>query len=188
MAIDKGNWEKDFKEAVALHQKAIDGDKEAAQKAHNILKKIKPVVTNNPLIEAYYGSSAALVARDHIDLIEKMNLAKRGLKSLDKAVTSEPNNLEIRLLRGNVAFRLPEIYFKKTKTAIEDFQFLINEYEKKNKNITKDQYCEILLNLGKSYQTLSKFDDADKVWNKLLKLNSRKYKTHVENAKRNGGE
>lgn len=185
---DKEEWKEDFKEAVALHQKAIEGDKEAAQKAYSVLKKLKTDVINNPRIEAYFGSASALVARDHIDLIEKMNLAKRGLKSLDKAVKAEPENYEFRLLRGNVAFRLPEMYFKKTKTAIEDFQFLVNEYNSKNTNITKNLYCEILFNLGKCYQALGEFDKADQAWNQLLKENSRKFKTLVENAKRNGGE
>ncbi|TXC93128.1 hypothetical protein FS935_02745 [Metabacillus litoralis] len=184
----KEDWKEDFKEAVALHQKAIDGDKEAAKKAHAILKKLKTDVINNPTIEAYFGSASALVAKDHIDLIEKMNLAKRGLKELDKAVKAEPKNYEFRLLRGNVAFRLPEMYFKRTKTAIEDFQFLISEYKSRNKNITKNLFCEILLNLGKCYQTLGEFEKADQAWNQLLKENNRKYKTLVENAKRNGGE
>lgn len=185
---NKEDWKEDLKAAVALHQKAIEGDKEAAKKALTILKKLKTDVINNPTIEAYFGSASALVAKDHIDLIEKMNLAKRGLKALDKAVKAEPENYEFRLLRGNVAFRLPEMYFKRTKTAIEDFQFLISEYKSRNKNITKNLYCEILLNLGKCYQTLGDFEKADQAWNQLLKENNRKYNTLVENAKRNGGE
>ncbi|PGT78948.1 lipopolysaccharide assembly protein LapB [Bacillus sp. AFS040349] len=188
MTYQKGDWEKDFEEAVKLHQKAIDGDQQAAKKAYDILKKIKLQAMNYSIVEAYFGSSSALIARDHPDLIEKMNLAKRGLKALDKAVKAEPNHTEIRILRANVAYRLPEMYFKRTKTAIEDFQFLISDYEKKKTDISKDQYCEFLLNLGSSYQTIGDSENAENTWEKLLKINSGKYKKLVEQARKTGGE
>ncbi|WP_078431241.1 hypothetical protein [Metabacillus halosaccharovorans] len=188
MAYSKGDWKKEFQEAIQLHQQAIDGDKQAAKKAYEILKKVKLKTANHALIEAYYGSSSALIARDHPDLIEKMNLAKRGLKVLDQAVKTEPSNSEIRVLRGNVAFRLPETYFKKTKTAIEDFQFLIKEYEDKRNNISKEQYSELLLNLGIAYKTLGDNQNAENIWGKLLKMNNSKYKKLIEKARKNGGE
>lgn len=117
-----------------------------------------------------------------------MNLAKRGLKALDQAIKAEPNNSEIRVLRGNVAFRLPEIYFKRTKTAIEDFQFLIKGYEDKRNNISKEQYSEFLLNLGIAYKTLGDNQNAENIWGKLLKMNNSKYKKIIEKARKNGGE
>lgn len=188
LTYQKGDWKQDFEEAVKLHQKAIDGDQQAAKKAYDILKKIKLQAMNHSIVEAYFGSSSALIARDHPDLIEKMNLAKRGLKALDKAVKAEPNHTEIRMLRANVAYRLPEMYFKRTKTAIEDFQFLISDYEKKKTDISKDQYCEFLLNLGSSYQTIGDSENAENTWEKLLKINSGKYKKLVEQARNSGGE
>ncbi|APH04762.1 tetratricopeptide repeat protein [Bacillus weihaiensis] len=187
MVQKKGDWKKEFEEAEKLHNKAIKGDKEAAKKAYTILKQIKQVSLNDSKVEALYGSSSALVARDQMDLIEKTNLAKRGLKSLDKAVATEPKNIDFRILRGNVAFRLPEMYFKRTKTAIEDFEFLIKEYESKKTNLNSEQYYEFLLNLGTSYNTLGKSNEAEKVWNKLVKMNP-SFKPIIENVKRNGGE
>ncbi|WP_051475580.1 hypothetical protein [Bacillus sp. J37] len=188
MAYSKGDWKKDFQEAIQLHQQAIDGDKQAAKKAYEILKKVKLKTVNHALIDAYFGSSSALIARDHPDLIEKMNLAKRGLKVLDQAVKAEPNNSEIRVLRGNVAFRLPETYFKRTKTAIEDFHFLIKEYENNRNNISKEQYSEFLLNLGSAYKNLGDNQNAENIWGKLLKMNNSKYKKLIEKARKNGGE
>ncbi len=187
MAYSKGDWKKEFDEAIRFHQQAINGDKQAAKKAYEILKKVKLKAVNHPLVEAYYGSSSALIARDHPDLMEKMNLAKRGLKALDNAVKADPMNSEIRILRGNVAFRLPEMYFKRTKTAIEDFQFLTKGYEDKKINISKEQYCEYLLKLGNAYKTLGDSQNAEDTWEVLLKMNNSKYKKLIEQARKNGG-
>jgi tetratricopeptide (TPR) repeat protein len=110
------------------------------------------------------------------------------MKALDQAIKLEGNNVEIRMLRGNVAYRLPEVYFKRTKTAIEDFQYLIKAFEGNNRDISKEQYYEILLKLGASYKTVGNSQRAEETWNKLLSLNNSKYKTLVEKAKSTGGE
>ncbi len=187
MVNAKGEWKKEFEKAVHLHQLAINGDKQAAKQAYDLLKKIRLQTVNNALVDAYFGSSSALIARDHPDLMEKMNLAKRGLKALDNAVKADPNNVEIRILRGNVAYRLPEMYFRRTKTAIEDFQFLVDGYEGKKNKISKNQYCEFLLNLGNSYQVIGESQKADTTWDKLLKINSSKFKKLVDELRKNGG-
>ncbi|MBP3950808.1 hypothetical protein [Bacillus suaedae] len=171
----------EFKEAITLHQKGINGDKKAAEKAFKQLKELKLMNHNDPLIEAYYGSASALVARDHANLMEKTNYAKRGMKALDHAVTKDSSNMEIRMLRGNVAFRLPEMHFKRTSTAIEDFLYLIAAYEKeKGKGtITKDQYEDILFKLGKAYKNSNEDQKAKDVWTKLSSKNP-KYKKQIE--------
>ncbi|PMC39189.1 hypothetical protein CJ195_04425 [Bacillus sp. UMB0899] len=187
MAYVKNEWKKEFDEAIKFHQQAIDGNKQAAKKAYEILKKVKLKAVNHALVEAYFGSSSALIARDHHDLMEKMNLAKRGLKALDNAVKAEPNNTEIRILRGNVAFRLPEQYFKRTKTAIEDFQFLTKGFKEKKNKISKEQYSEFLLKLGSAYKAIGDSENAENTWEELLKMNSSKYKKLIEQARKNGG-
>jgi tetratricopeptide (TPR) repeat protein len=188
MGTGNTNWKKDLDKAVALHKKAINGDKQAAQKAYETLKNIKLQVNNHSLVEAYFGSSSALIARDSTDLIDKTNYAIRGMKALDQAIKLDGNNVEIRMLRGNVAHRLPEAYFKRTKTAIEDFQYLIKVFEGNNRDISKEQYYEILLKLGAAYKTVGNSQRAEETWNKLLSLNNSKYKTLVEKAKSTGGE
>jgi tetratricopeptide (TPR) repeat protein len=188
LATGKNDWEKDFAKAITLHKKGINGDKQAAQKAYESLKNIKLQVNNHPLVEAYFGSSSALIARDHTNINEKSNYGKRGIKALDQAIKLDGDNVEIRLLRGNVALRLPEVYFKRTKTAIEDFNYLIKAYENNNRDISKDQYHEILLKLGKAYQTVGDSKRAEETWNKLLSLNNSKYKKLVAEAKKTGGE
>ena len=188
MGTGNTNWKKDLDKAVALHKKAINGDKQAAQKAYETLKNIKLQVNNHSLVEAYFGSSSALIARDSTDLIDKTNYAIRGMKALDQAIKLDGNNVEIRMLRGNVAHRLPEVHFKRTKTAIEDFQYLIKAFEGNNRDISKEQYYEILLKLGAAYKTVGNSQSAEETWNKLLSLNNSKYKTLVEKAKSTGGE
>jgi hypothetical protein len=65
------NWEESFQEVITLHKVGIKGDTESVEKAYKLIKKIKLQVRDNALVDAYYGSITALIARDHPNLIEK---------------------------------------------------------------------------------------------------------------------
>jgi hypothetical protein len=84
------------------------------------LLKLCETEPDNPLIEAYYSSSLALLARDAVKPLEKADKAQEGLDALNRAVTLDPNQKEIWLLRANVCLRLPESFFHCSKTAHEE--------------------------------------------------------------------
>lgn len=161
-----------FTEAVNLHNSGIDGDKEAVKKAHNMFKKICADNPQDCLAEAYLGSTTALLGRDEIDPNKRFKLALDGLKILDRVVAKEPDNIEIRILRGFVCHRLPDIYFHRLATAIDDFSYIVSRYEKNKKTLSKDFYCKILFELGHDYKELERIEEAQLTWKKLLSVNS----------------
>ena len=108
----------------------VDGDKTAVQETFDLINKVRRIFPVNPLIDAYYGSILALLGRDALDPMERLGKVHQGLKYLDKAVQQEPDHLEIRILRGYVCYRLPEIFFHKTATGVEDFTYLRECYQK----------------------------------------------------------
>ncbi|HWI54536.1 MAG TPA: hypothetical protein VNT57_02480, partial [Desulfobacteria bacterium] len=159
-----------FAEAVNLHNLGVQGDNEAAQKAYRMFKKIWVNHQDNPLAEAYLGSVTALLGRDHPDLNEKFRLAVEGLKLLDSAVSKEPKNIEIRTLRGYVCFNLPEMYFHRLNTAVEDFKFMVSRCPRNAKIIHRDFYIKTIFDLGSAYKQLGRDKEANAAWKKVLSL------------------
>lgn len=165
---------KQFEEAKKLHSKAIDGEKKAAKSANEKLAKLREAEPSNALIEAYYGSSLALMARDAGKPLEKADKAMEGLEALNRAVALNPNHKEIRLLRANVCSRLPESFFHSSKTAIEDFTYLLARYHENSEYLSQKQVKEILRHLSKAYQNAGNPIEADAVLQRLARLQSKK--------------
>ncbi|NLW06512.1 MAG: hypothetical protein GX039_00795 [Clostridia bacterium] len=165
--MDKAG-EQIFKEAVQLHDAGTEGDKEAVIKAHNLLQKLRQQFPDDHLVEAYYGSTLALLGRDAIDPLERFKKANQGLKILDRIVNSAPDNARVRILRAYVSYRVPEEFFHRTPTAIADFQHLVTLYEQDRSILPQTSYWQILYNLGAAYQRSGNNDAAQKIWAKLL--------------------
>ncbi|CAH0344172.1 hypothetical protein [Bacillus sp. CECT 9360] len=168
MGINNESWSALFKEAKSLHKKAVDGDKEAVNQAADLLKQVRTLNPGNNLVEAYNGSVTSLIGRDAQQNKDRLNITNQGLKILDEAVKKEPDNTEIRLLRAYVSYRVPEKYFKRTKTALEDFNYLASAYEKDSTILTKESYWKILFDLGMAYKETNQKNKAKSVWMQLL--------------------
>jgi tetratricopeptide (TPR) repeat protein len=163
-----------FEQAKKLHNRGVDGDKKAVREAHSILARLRAAEPGNALVEAFYGSSLALLARDAVQPLEKAEKAQDGLDALDRAVALDPNHKEIRLLRANVCARLPEAYFQCSDTAIEDFNYLLNRYHADPGFLSKKQAADIMRNLAKVYQNAGRHAEAGAVLQRLGALEKKK--------------
>lgn len=172
--VNDSKHKKQIKEAIKLLYKGIDGDKKAVKSANEELLKLRKTEPDNALIEAYYGSSLALLARDAGKPLEKADKAQEGLDVLNRAVTLDPNQKEIRLLRANVCLRLPESFFHCSKTAIEDFSFLLDRYQESSSYLTQKQVSEIRRNLKTAYQNAGKPDEANAILQRIAQNESKK--------------
>lgn len=159
-----------FDQAVKLHDRGVEGDAEAVKKAYSLLTTLRLRAPQNALVEAYYGSVTALLGRDAIDPNERFQKAMKGLKTLDRAVATDPGNVQIRILRAYVGYRLPEMYFHRTKTAIEDFSYLVSRYEKDPGVFSREFYWQLLYDLGAAYKRLEQHREADATWSRLLSI------------------
>jgi hypothetical protein len=158
--------------AVKLHDLGIKGDKEAVTTAYKLFKELSSTYPQDTEIKAYFGSITSLAGRDAVNPTQQFKLTMKGLKLLDSAVSSEPRNIKIRLMRGNVCFRIPEMYFHRMDTAIEDFRYLIWSYEQNGSVFEKEQYLQLLFDLGKAYKEQQCFRGAKVTWQKLLSKTS----------------
>ncbi|WP_139489875.1 tetratricopeptide repeat protein [Brevibacillus dissolubilis] len=168
LARGSGSAQRFYEEAVKIHQQAVDGDRDAVQKALGMFEQLHRKSPNNNLIKAYLGSSIAMLGRDESNPIERFQKAIKGLKLLDEAVAGSPDDVTIRMMRGHVSYYLPENYFHRTNTAIEDFSYLASLYETDGSAFSREAYWKLLYDLGHSYKRINRGQDAENTWEKLL--------------------
>lgn len=157
-------------EAIRLHQVGLAGDPASVRAAEALLNGYRKSHPGDALATAYHGSAMSLLARDETIPLERMRLAKKGLGLLDEAVAAAPANRTIRMLRGGVAYRLPESYFQRTETAIEDFLVVIYGEITSPGSLPKETYMKLIRELGDSYQRLGRVSEADICSRQLQKV------------------
>jgi tetratricopeptide (TPR) repeat protein len=108
-----------------------------------------------------------LIARDKTTPLERLTWARNGLELLDKAVAAAPNDSRIRYLRGRSAYRLPEKYFQRTRTVIEDYTFLIDRESLQEGILGANDYMKLTYELGEAYRRIGRNEDAARCWTKL---------------------
>jgi hypothetical protein len=117
---NKALFEKRLAVAIDLHNEAVAGKKGAVGESHRVFEKLRSEHPGHPIADAFHGSVMSLIARDESNPLTRLQWAKRGLKLLDEAIASDSSDSRIRMLRGKVAYRLPEQFFHRTRTVIED--------------------------------------------------------------------
>jgi hypothetical protein len=167
-SCDSLSWIELYKLIADQYQKGVDGDKDSAREALRLLEQARIQAPDNNLVLAYYGSTLCLLGRDLTDSIERSANVIRGLKFLDEAVAHEPDNFEIRVIRGNVCVNLPEMYFHRSDSAIEDCKFVISCYEKYPDSIPADLYFQFMYNLSIAYQNLGDEPASESILKKLI--------------------
>lgn len=156
-----------LEEAIKNHEDGIKGNKLSVKKAYTGLKDLHEKHPNDLNIKSYFGSATTLLARDASSVTDKMKYALEGLKKLDQVVEKNPDFITARILRGNVSYRLPELYFQRTATAIEDFRYLIEVFESNKSILSEREYVEILKNLVGAFKRLNQHENAQNYQEKL---------------------
>ena len=159
-------------DAIKLHEEGIKGNKQSVKNAISAFKDLAKQQKNNLEIKAYLGSATTLLGRDASSVTDKMKYALEGLKILDEVVQEAPNLVIARVLRGNVSYRLPEMYFQRTSTSIEDFSFLVSAYEKDSSILTEAEYVDILKNVIDACKRVNQIEKASMFQTKLKDVNS----------------
>lgn len=161
-----------FSEGKRLHDLGTLGNKAAARASCELLQKVYDRHPNVPIVEAWYGSSAALAGKYSSNSQELFASAVKGIKILNHAVEEDPQNPRIRYLRAQLFFNLPEAFFHLTSKANEDFAFVISAYEKNKNAMSEDKYLQALYCAGECHKRLGNDTEAEILWKKLLKISS----------------
>ena len=159
-----------IEEVLRLLELGEAGDRAAAEKAHELATEVRSLFPEDPLVEALYGSSYSLIGRYASDGSAMFAHAIEGIEIIENAVRRDPENIELRKIRAQHSYRLPEAFFHRTAAAITDFEYLAAQFRACSSDIDSGEYQKILYQLGDCYRRLGMTADAREIWDELLNL------------------
>lgn len=121
--------------------------KEFASKLADITKE------NNKTLFAYKGASIVVMSKYKKEISDRSKNFKEGAKMVEFAVASEPDNIEIRLIRLSIQEKAPKI-LKYNGNIKEDKNFLLEHY--KESSSTLKPYIKSFILQSKSFSTAEK--------------------------------
>ncbi|NLY90658.1 MAG: tetratricopeptide repeat protein [Firmicutes bacterium] len=163
---------------ILYHNLSLNGAEKGyrgyAEKAAEILSRLyhHPDLPEElrPISGAYLGSSLALAGGEATNPLTKIKRVKDGLKYLDTIVKNYgKNSYYPLLLRANVGIALPA-FFKREKTAVEDFLRLEQWYSREPERIPSGIMPSVYLHLGNYYKKEKKIEEAIAYWRKAYEL------------------
>lgn len=110
------------------HDRGVGGDEKAVDKAFELFERALALDSLNVVALAYRGSLWTQRARDSWWPPNKLSYFKKGGDDLDAAVSMDPTNIMVRLLRGINGLGLPDFMGKLPK-ALEDFILILRHPE-----------------------------------------------------------
>ena len=87
------------------YKKSVYSEKET----EILLKSLKNIDENIPVLYAYKGALTALSAKFSANPYTKLERVRLGSEMLDMSVIKEPNNIEIRYLRYSIEVNVPTV-------------------------------------------------------------------------------
>ncbi len=116
------------KKGMELYNAAAkDGEKTDTALAY--YEKLEKEFPDDSFVKAYLGSVYTLKARDVSSPFSKMKWVRKANRSFDTAVEKMPDNIFLRIERGQNSLYLPS-FLGRFKVAEEDFTFLVSRMEK----------------------------------------------------------
>ena len=140
----------DISEVRKLYPDAAKSEN-AAKEFHRKLFKISN--ENDMTLWAYKGASFTLLAKFTNKIPDKISNLKEGTRYIEAAVLSEPNNIEVRLIRLSVQESVARIVnYRKNKN--EDKTFILSHYMDLNGSLK--EYVKNFILRSKSFSEVEK--------------------------------
>ncbi len=144
-------------------------DKNAVKQAEKNLKQLLELQPDHALAMVYYGSTLTLKARDAFLPWDKIKWVKRGIEQMDQAVLLEPDNPEVRLLRGINNGSLPA-FFNRLSTALEDFAHIERLHKEHPLDMSKTFWLPFYYNYGCALAKNQKYASAETCYLKTIDI------------------
>lgn len=167
-AKDQNAFQQNLARARAAYFRDLQGDSTAGKQATGDFHALLAAHPRNPVAMAYSGSLLLLKAAHTLAFWNKRTLAQQGLDELDKAVAADPDNLEVRFIRGASTRHLP-FFFHRKGQAEHDLTYVALRATNAVKNgrlpprlgaAALDYYGKILLSRSLSAQAQKAFRQA----------------------------
>ncbi len=150
---------------IIYHIKTVENtrDPQMVKKTYDLLKKAYAKDKSNPLTKAYLGSVTTMMATTVENGMQKMKFVKRGTRQMDNAIKDHPDDVNLRMLRGNNSLNLPK-FLKRARYAVQDFSHVL----KLTKGAPADFRATVHFALGNAYELLEESDKAKAQWQQVI--------------------
>lgn len=138
---------------LAEIRKAFPTASQNESSASAFAAKLNDVSADDKTLLAYKGASITMVSKFKKKVSEKISTFKEGAKLIESAVTSEPNNIEIRVVRLSIQENVPGITNYK-KNIKEDAAFILKHY--KEQSVVLKDYIRSFISHSKSFSAEEK--------------------------------
>ena len=136
---------------VAYHNLGIIKVSGSSEKSVFYLQKAYELNPDDNETLAFLGSAITMKARDSWNFFTKLSEVNKGTNLLDKAVSREPDNCVIRVVRGNNSLCLPDFLGRK-KIAKQDFLKVEQILSRKNNELDSNTIAEVYYQLALIYK------------------------------------
>ncbi len=109
----QGGFFGEIRAAREMHDRGVQGEKEAVLEAVRMLEDMLAEEPGNELVRVYLGSALTLLARDLPPGPEKLAKLIEGGRLMDEAVAAAPEDLRVRFVRAVNHYHLPALFGKK---------------------------------------------------------------------------
>lgn len=116
--------------AVIYHNLYMQNDLDFLDRSKELFQLAKKIDNTNPEVNLRFGSILLLSSRNTWFLPAKLWYSFTGSSDMNRVIEDHKNNLSFRFIRGYSCYIMKEFDFC-LKTAIEDFVFIIDNYNEK---------------------------------------------------------
>lgn len=147
----------------------MEENKKAVKKAEKYLSRLLDMEPKNCIALVYYGSVLTMKGRDAIFPWNKLKWVKRGIYRMDKAVFFEPDNHEVRLIRGINSATMPKM-MNRLSVALEDFKHIEALHRKEPLDMTNTFWLPYYYNYGLIFNENKAFKSAREQFLKTIEI------------------
>ena len=134
-----------------------------------LLERAVAIAPHDPAARVWFGSVQTQMARTTEDLGERLQWAKKGMKTMDEAVEDFPTTAVVYIVRGINGVRMPD-QFRRYVLAIQDFNKVL-ELKAQNPSAVPDEPLPLVyLNLGLAYKKNAQKAEARATWERGRQL------------------
>ncbi len=157
---------KNPKDATALYQLALsyevlseNGDEKYLENARINFQNYLKLDPYNSVARVKYGKSLVMSGQKNWFLPAKMWFIMSGTSEMAKAVESDPENFNVRYIRGSTCFELTEYSFC-IQTAITDSEYILYKKELFKPYFDSETINELNYKLGYCYIFIKNYEKA----------------------------
>ena len=157
--------------AEAYHLLGVVGDEDASRRARRLVEQHLATNPDDRRAQAYLGSVTLIRAKRATLPWKKLALVNEAKALLDGAVAAEPENLELRLVRGLSARKLPE-WMGRQEQAWDDIAYVADRAVEglEDGRLSRRHAAAALLYDGKRHRDAGRVEEARERWERAVMI------------------